>query len=176
MSATPTFEVEIGNQSPTANSLASIAFADQYWSNNGAPDDWFVLADLVKQDCLRRGTQYLMLKYAQRWLGRRVTIPQALDWPRYGTYDRDGFAVGSNIVPVEIQSAVSYMARIAHATSNLLADQPTPYSGIKSESVSVGPIRTETQYMGSKSIIPRYPTIEQMIKHLIVPPGTMFRS
>lgn len=114
--------VEDGTGLTNSESYCSVAFADQYHSDRGN-FDWSGTDDAsvaAKEQALRRSTDYMMQAYRTRWIGARVGINQALDWPRFGVMLQDyvsaGYYVGlagnvlSTIVPVQVQQACALLA------------------------------------------------------------------
>lgn len=72
--------VEDGSGLSTAESFASVAFANTYHTNRG--NALWTGTDAVKEAALRKATDYIQAKYHDRWDGFRMTDSQALDWPR----------------------------------------------------------------------------------------------
>lgn len=71
---------EDGTGLSTAESFASVTFANTYHTNRG--NTLWTGADAVKEAALRKATDYIQAKYNARWDGYRMTDTQALDWPR----------------------------------------------------------------------------------------------
>lgn len=118
--------VENGNGLANADGYISEANADVFLSSRG--DAIFhALSLTVQGNLLRQATDFMVQTYRYRWRGARVSITQALDWPRnfviledfgnnqsqYG-YGYPGAVVDSNIVPTEIQRACAMLALIAN--------------------------------------------------------------
>lgn len=73
--------VEDGSARPDAESYCSVADASTYHAarNNAA---WAALAPAAMEAALRLATDFMRQRYRLRWVGVRVTVAQALDWPR----------------------------------------------------------------------------------------------
>ena len=66
-----------------AESLCSVADADAYHSGRGNAA-WAALATTaLKEEALRRATDFMRQRYRGRWQGRIVQKGQPQDWPRY---------------------------------------------------------------------------------------------
>ncbi len=106
---------EDGTGLANAESYISVANAITYHTNRGNTS-WVSLTTTQQEQSLRLATDYMMSEYRLMWLGRRVLITQALDWPRVGviledfggSQGRKGmgsyglFQVAFNIVPTEV--------------------------------------------------------------------------
>jgi hypothetical protein len=64
-----------------AESYCSVADADTYHSARGHAS-WALLTTTVKEECLRKATDYIEQKYYGRWNGYRVEADQTLSLPR----------------------------------------------------------------------------------------------
>jgi hypothetical protein len=107
--------VENGQGLINAESYISVADADSYHLNRGNAS-WAALTESVKEQLLRKGTDYIEQVYRLRFLGYRHTELQALSFPRdevprkdftflnqYSFYDND-------VVPVEVKQACASLA------------------------------------------------------------------
>jgi hypothetical protein len=149
---------EDGTGLPNAESYASVADADTYWSGRGAPSAWTGLATDSKEAALRLGTEYLGQQYAGLWQGDRLTSTQALDWPRAGLV-LDNISQASNVVPVALKRATIELA-LKSRTSSLMADETAQ---VKSE--AVGPI--EVVYADGERQQTRFASVEAMVRPLL---------
>lgn len=112
--------VETGTGSATADSYISLTDAATRHTNLGNTA-WAALAsDTVREQYLRRATEYLEGAYRKRWYGYRKTDTQALSWPRTGAY-KDDYLVPDTIVPAEVKNACADLALKA-ATVTLAED------------------------------------------------------
>ena len=115
--------VENGTIVAGAESYISVADADTYFTNRGN-GTWAALTTQVKEQLLRKSTDYLVQVYRIKWNGYRVSAEQTLDWPRNFVIREDfqaaqlnGFQMiggnyyyPNNIVPTEIKTACAEMA------------------------------------------------------------------
>lgn len=161
--------VEDGTGMATAESYVSVADASTYHSNRGNTAWASLTSDAVREQCLRKATDYMLQNYRSAWKGVRVNSTQALDWPRYNVYTDDQvlgahyvpnrFLIASNIVPVEVKNACAELALKA-ATADL---NPDLDQQVLSE--TVGPI--STTYSASSPQQKRYRAIDMMLRVLI---------
>jgi hypothetical protein len=137
--------VEDGTGLANAESLCSVAFADTYHANMGNAA-WAALSTTVKEQCLRKGAQYMLARWRARWKGYRVNSTQALDFPRWDIVDDNGYIVPSDAVPTPIATANAELA-LSASTEELLPNESTP-GAITEYSVQVGPIKEAKQITG----------------------------
>lgn len=146
--------VEDGSIVTGAESLCSVADADAYHSGRGNAA-WAALATTaLKEEALRRATDFMRQRYRGRWQGCIVQKGQPQDWPRYDV-EVDGYDVSSSIVPTEVVNACAEYALRA-ASSTLYADQER---AVKREKVDV--LEVEYSEFSSQSV--RYPAIDAML-------------
>lgn len=129
------FIVEDGTGKPDANSLVSVAEWDEYHTLRGNTA-MVALSEADKQKYLVLGTD-AVAAFRSLWLGSRVSISQATDWPRNGVYIANGdelWLLASNQVPVEVKAGVIELGVLSHAGKLV----PTDKRG-KSK-VKVGPL------------------------------------
>jgi len=128
--------------SATADSYASLVEAAAYHTARGNAA-WAALAsDTVREQCLRKATDYMVQTYRQAWAGYRTTSTQALDWPRYDVPMRDGPSEAfypSDTIPGAVVNACAELALKA-ATAALAPDLT---QGVKRK--KVGPVEIEYQ-------------------------------
>lgn len=123
--------VEDGTGKSNAESYISVADATTYHAARGN-SAWAALAsDTVREQLLRKATDYMLQAYREKWKGYRYVTDQALDWPRawvykepfyqgaVGTYP---FLVDSDIVPTEVKNACAELALKA-SSATLMEDQ-----------------------------------------------------
>lgn len=105
---------EDGTGKSDAESFIALATATQYHADRGNTA-WAALAsDALREQALRRATDYMEQTYGQKWKGARSTDAQALSWPRYDVC-ANGFDVDSDVVPVAVQRACAELALRAAA-------------------------------------------------------------
>lgn len=140
--------VEDGTGKADAEAYISVADADTYFENRGYTL-WAGLSDTEKEQALRRATDYMENMYGPRWKGERVSVTQALSWPRTETdYDSDE-------VPHAVRRANAELAFRA-AQGELMADQ-----GAQVKSKTVGPIAIT--YADGARQSTRYAAVESML-------------
>lgn len=152
-----TLVVEDGTGKADAESYASVADADTYWTARSGTA-WAALTTGAKEAALRQATEYLDAVYAGRWKGDRGSAAQALSWPRTGVVV-DGYALASDTLPVALARATFELAVRASAVE-LLADQSAQ---VKSE--QVGPIAV-TYADGARQSV-RYAFVDALLASLL---------
>lgn len=125
--------VEDGTGLANAESYIAVADATTYHAARGNAA-WAALAsDTVREQALRRATDYMEGAYGSRWRGDRVSETQALSWPRSDA-EFSGFEIASTVVPDAVKRACAELALRA-AADDLLADASAQVT-----SETVGPI------------------------------------
>ena len=112
--------VENGTGLVDAESYISVADADTYHSNRGNTA-WATYTTSVKEQLLRKATDYIEQVYRLRWLGYRHTEDQALSYPRDEVPRRDFTFLNqfsfypNDEVPTEVKNACAEFALRANA-------------------------------------------------------------
>lgn len=164
--------VESGTGASDSESYISVADADTYFSNRGNAT-WAALTTTVKEQLLRKGTDYLVQVYRLKWKGSRVSTEQALDWPRdyveredfQDVYLNDYFILSginyyaNNIVPTEVKYACAEMA-IKAAAGDLAPDLSRRTTREKVDVIEVEYSEYGTEYV-------RYRAIDNMLAPFI---------
>lgn len=120
----------------------------------------------TKKQALVEGTQALDLLYHSRWKGLRKKESQALDFPRTGLTDRDGFYISESSIPLRLQEACFEMAlRNIISEDGLIPDNAE--HGIAAESVRVGPISESIKYIGSKPSGTLFKKVDRLLADLV---------
>lgn len=146
--------VESGIGMADAESYISVADATTRHASLGNAA-WAALAsDTVREQALRRATQYMLQAYRIRWSGERSTSTQALDWPRYGVVV-DGYQLASDSIPVEVANACADLALKASAADL----SPDLTRGVLRK--KIGPL--ETEYDPNSPQAKRYTAIDRML-------------
>jgi len=135
--------VETGNGVVGANSYLSVADAEP-------------IVGSVSEEHLIKATRYLDSVYGSLYRGYRAHAEQGLLWPRVYAVDTDGFALCG--VPRRLKEATAEVALMISQGQDLYPDS------IKSEEVTVGPIRTKTEFQSGSAELPK---IEAMMEMLI---------
>jgi len=160
--------VEDGTGIADANTYSSLAAATSYHALRGN-DVW---ADADENDqvvALVRATQYV----DERWTFLSIIFnddpAQALQFPRYEMYDRNGADV-SETVPVEItQATQEYALQVLGDGTALINLSPTPTQtsgdAITYNREKVGSLETEVRFDTSKGlrVTMTYPTADRII-------------
>lgn len=159
--------VESGTGASDSESYISVVDADTYFSNRGNTT-WTALTTAVKEQSLRKATDFMGQLYRERWSGLRVKATQALDWPRYDVPRRDyGDYYESTIVPTEVKNACAELAY--KASSETLA----PDLGVPVTSKTVGPI--SITYAAGARQHKVYRAVENLLAPLLKASGSMIR-
>lgn len=152
--------------SPTANSFATVEFADSYNESHLYGASWVAVDAETKKKALITATR-LIVEHMQSigWRGHPTTLGQALPIPRSGLYNRNGQPLDPTLVPIELAQATSEYGRRL-VDSGAMPDSPADTDGIKS--IKVGPIGIE--FTGSGTSIGGIPgAIWDMISFLSAP-------
>jgi len=153
--------VEDGSVVAGAESYCSVAFATTYHANRGNTAWAAIATDTIREELLRKATEYTIQKYRMRWSGFRLGSLQLLDWPRSYVPIPDviqpghGAYVSISIIPEEVKNACAELALRA-IVGDLLGD--LSQQKIHSE---VGPIKVTYDKFSAQSI--RYSAIDGML-------------
>jgi hypothetical protein len=110
--------IEDGTAKTDSESYISVADANIYHANRGNTS-WADLDNSVKEQLLRKSTDYMVARYRTLWRGYRKTATQALDFPRsfcylepfvYGAIGAYPFLLDDNVVPNEVKNACAELA------------------------------------------------------------------
>lgn len=158
-----TLIVETGEGVENANSYASIAEADVYFTarNN---ETWLDLSDQEKELALISGTDYIHRHYVNNWVGTVLTSHQRLFWPRSDAYGKDRRLRSG--VPNEIKEA-TYEASIRTLTDDLMPDRPANFGTLDSRSRKAGPVEVSESFKISSSQ-PTYYEIDGIVAVLML--------
>lgn len=157
-------EVEDGTGKAGAESYSSTTAADAHHAARGNAA-WAALATDAKEQALRRATDYMGQVYGPLWSGVRVTLTQALDWPRGGAVRKeidDEACWASTVVPPPVIKACAELALRASA-GDLLGDQ-----GREVLEQTVGPITTK--YAPGSGQAKRYAAVDAILASLLSSP------
>jgi hypothetical protein len=161
--------VEDGTGKADAESYISVADATTYHANRGNTAWASLASDTVREQLLRKATEYMVQVYRMAWAGSRMTITQALDWPRSDVPRKDviGYGYGGlpsfypdDEIPTEVKRACAELA--LKANSGPLA--PDLSQAIVRQ--KVGPL--ETQYSEYSPQSKRYRSIDLMLSPFMV--------
>lgn len=108
-----------------SNSYATLAEANAYHSTRLHNSAWTNANDTTKEAALLWATRTLDSNMC--WKGRKATEEQALDWPRYAVYDKDGYYIDSDVIPQQVKDAQSELAFLLIEKDRIVANEcPTP--------------------------------------------------
>jgi len=120
--------VEDGSGLVNAESYISVADASTYHTNRGNVAWGSIASDTIREQLLRKATEYMMAVYRLRWAGYRYNSTQALDWPRLYVPVLDTITtnvypqyVDFNVVVINVKNACAELALKAN-TETLMAD------------------------------------------------------
>lgn len=160
------FVVETGAGLTNANSYISVADADTYVADHGNEAVWTSATNAQKEAALRNATQYIDLKYGDKFKSCKTNINsgsrQALQFPRISVIDEDGYLYDDDEIPECLKNAVVEAALRILAGDDLLGVLES--ATIQSESSTVGPLSESITYVGGKSPVKRYPKIYSLLK------------
>ena len=151
--------VETGQAGSDSESFCSVADATTYHANRGNTA-WAALAsDTIREQLLRKATDYMEQVYRERYDGYRKTNTQALSWPRYDVPIKDAPLASyyaNDIVPTGVINACAELA--LKAASGDLA----PDIGRQAKRVKVDVI--ETEYFEGAPVTTQYRAIDNMLE------------
>lgn len=152
--------------SASADSYASLAQALAYHAAMGNAA-WASSSDPLREPALRRATAWVDSTYRDRWPGLRLYArAQALDWPRGGVTDAEGYAVDSATIPAEIINATCEAALRELAVPGSLAPDYVAAESVKS--ATAGPVSvTFAGNTGSGSVMPILTRVDGILAVLI---------
>lgn len=170
---TASFVVEDGSGLEDANSFCSVAFAEQYFEDYGAPTGWSGFSTEQKEDKLRTGTQFIDLTF--NWKGKKsVPLTQALSWPR-AEVTVDGTLLSSTELPYKLQAACCEATKEA-VTGSLFVNPTASSVGLKITTTKVGPITVSKEWSGGQSSAPVFPKIDVLLKPLTLSSNRIVRG
>ena len=123
-------------------------------ADQGAANPIFAAVDTLREQWLRKATEYMTAVYRARWQGVRYTETQALDWPRAGVV-RDSWQVDTDEIPVEVQRACAELALRASAAEL----NPDLTQGVAREKVG----QIEVEYDKASPQFTRYRAIDALL-------------
>lgn len=161
------FTVEDGTGVTSANSYASVEFADAYFAERGN-DVWAAIsADADKEVLLIQATDYIEKVFGRRFLGEMVATDQALSWPR-----KEAGAYPATAIPILLQKATAEYA--LRANDGPLMPDPTidasGFSTVVTKKV-IGPIEKDYTVMGGPRprLVRSYPAADALMASLLQP-------
>jgi hypothetical protein len=153
------FVVEDGSGRSDATSLLSVADFKTYWDDRGG--DYSSYDDTQIEQALVRSTDHLNRTWD--WVGRPTDSDQALCWPRYGAYDKDGYAIDDDEIPTEVEQAAAELALRA-AAEDLSPDIEAPLKSFKAGSL-------EVEWVTGSTSPKTYAEVEDLLSGLVLGTG-----
>lgn len=142
-----------------ANSYLTRAEANTYFASRLRTDTWDAATDDEKDKALQMATQLLDASLA--WHGQAVTETQALAWPRYSAYGRNGYVLSWTAIPVEVQQATAELAQKL-LDEDRTADSDAEADGLKR--LKAGPVELEFRDDARSKPIPDF--VYALVRHL----------
>ncbi len=159
------FVAEDGTGLTLANSYITEAIADTHHTDRGN-GKWTDLTMAQKEEALVRATDYIDKRFGRKFVGRRQSRGQGLEWPRSDAFDKDEFlltGIAVDAVPRQLQKACAEYALRAALVNVLAPDVPAPVPSqdnqtggttgtlqvtgeITKERVKADVVETETEY------------------------------
>jgi hypothetical protein len=164
--------VEDGTGKSDAESFISVADATTYHAARGNAA-WAALAsDTLREQALRKATDYMEEVYRLRWAGSRTTSVQSLSWPRafVPVPDSPNYFAGypgfipDNVVPLAVAQACAELALFS-TTGDLLAEQGQVIKRTKVDVLEVE--YDQYSYQGR-----RFPAIDGRLRALFLNDGS----
>lgn len=171
---TTTLIVEDGTRVSTANSYATLAYANSYFP---ATSDWSGYSDSDKTDALATAFQSLELLYGPNYLGAIFpTSVQVALFPRLPFTDNNGRLIRQNVVPdcllrAQCEIALLYLEGTnvfpIKGTKRNVAEQSVAMDGLKSQVKYLTPVEDET--------FPGFRKIDLLLKPILRNGSNKFR-
>lgn len=150
--------VEDGSGLIDSNSYASVNEFKAY--HNSVGNDISALTDDRIEQLLISATEFIDTAY--EFLGQRLTIEQALEFPRYGT---QFFPISGNyflLIHPRLKKACCSQAYAILSNPQFSSDR-----SVKSERVKVDVIETETEYDNPVTELDKYPQTNMLLSKFI---------
>lgn len=143
------FIPEDGTGLANANSYSSVADADAYFADRSNAT-WAALDEPKKESALISATDYMDLRYGDRYIGTPLTTTQALGWPRES-------ALGP--MPPQLARACNEYAVRAAVAPLIKEDAGTASGYVTRKKTQAGPIVTDVSYGGGGSYVNQFKAI-----------------
>lgn len=161
------FIVETGAIVANANSYASVAEFEAYWTDRNI--DITAETDAAKQAALIKGTQFL--DNNAKWKGLVKDVDQPLDWPRNGVYDDEMRDIDDNVIPKQLKYALFEYAYRQLTTTDGIQPDVTDEGTLKSTTKRVGDLQVTMVYQdktGGYYGLKSYPEAEKWLTGITV--------
>lgn len=151
---TVTLVAEDGSGKSNANAYASAGAADAYHTKHLYATTWTAASSATKDTALTMATRLIDVEFT--FMGVKVSDTQALEWPRFDIYDRDGFIVQATTIPPALIDATAEFARL------LIAEDRTAETGDRGFSrIKAGSVEADINPRDRKRVVP--PTVAAML-------------
>lgn len=150
--------VEDGTGKPDAESYCSVSDADKYFADRGVTE-WASRAAEQKEIALRKATDYIELRFSDKFIGFKATKGQALSFPRYTVPE----------VPRALLRACAEYA-LRSGVGSLVADPTVDSTGlvVKSKTEKLGPMEEKVEYATTSADMFRpYPAADLLLQPLL---------
>lgn len=164
----PTLVVEDGTGLSNANSYVSVADADTYHDSRLHSEAW-AGTDADKGRALIWATR--LLDEQIEWLGYKTKTTQALGWPRWGLYDREGLLISGTSVPAWLKNATAELAR-----QLIEADRATDAGAPHVSSKTVGPLSISYATASGQALTIIPPSVRSLVPIQMLKPGRVMRA
>ena len=86
-------EVEDGTGLTESNAYVENDYVTDYHVARGGADNlaWTAATTLQKDNAIVRACTYLDIRFGRKFIGTKLTLEQAMEWPRANAIDLDGF-------------------------------------------------------------------------------------
>ena len=146
------FQLDATISGPSANSYLDIDDADTYFGGRFGADAWFAFTDAQKQQLLASATKTIDTCI---FSGFKHLKEQALQWPRYSIFDREGYPLTG--IPAKLMEATCELAMwIWQEPDRILSDNEL----MQIDNYKVGPL--DVKFNATKMIVPV--KVEQLLK------------
>lgn len=160
--------VEDGTGKADANTYVDAATAAARIAELYPSAPFLALSPTSKQEALLlRAERYLATTYRGKWDAARTSATQALDWPRTGVVDADGYLIAADQVPDQVVEAQVEAARLLANGVNL--DGSLDRGGAV-KATKLGPL--EVEYFEGAPGGATTPTLDAMLVGLVTGGGS----
>jgi len=153
--------VEDGSIVSGANSYTTVSGVDSYATDYGYTD-WTAVSSTIKTQSLLRAMRYIE---GLSFKGIRQTEGQALEFPRSDLYDKDGYLIEENTIPLSIVKALCEVCILSLPGSDVDL-QPAKNSDDKRTKLVIADVITEEWKLGNISR-ERSTIVMDMLKGLV---------
>lgn len=142
-----------------ANAYLTRAEADAYFETRLHVSKWTSATNATKDAAIVWATA--IMERAFEWQGSIVKQEQALSWPRYGIYDRNGRVIDHDTVPANIKHAC---AEFAFSLIQIDRTKEYKWLGLGLGDVLIGSIRTVVNRENVFDLVPKH-VVQMVVDH-----------